>query len=62
MFKYSYDSLRQAGNYQGYLAFERLLASGDPFGALKKVEGKRFFEQYTEQAIRSIKGPGKQFF
>jgi sugar phosphate isomerase/epimerase len=42
-------------DYQGYVAFELLPASGDPFGALEKGEGKEFFDQYTEQAIRTIK-------
>jgi sugar phosphate isomerase/epimerase len=42
-------------DYQGYVAFELLPASGDPFGSLKKGEGKEFFDQYTEQAIRHIK-------
>lgn len=47
-------------DYQGYVAFELLPASGDPFGALKKGEGKEFFDQYTEQAIQNIKGLEKQ--
>jgi sugar phosphate isomerase/epimerase len=42
-------------DYTGYLAFELLPASGDPFGALSKGEGKEFFDRYTEQAIRTIK-------
>ena len=37
------------------IAFELLPASGDPFGALEKGEGKEFFDQYTEQASRTIK-------
>jgi hypothetical protein len=28
---------------------------GDLFGALEKGEGKEFFDQYTEQAIQTIK-------
>jgi len=42
-------------DYQGYVAFELLPASGDPFASLEKGEGKEFFDQYTEQAIRTIK-------
>jgi sugar phosphate isomerase/epimerase len=47
-------------DYQGYVAFELLPASGDPFGSLKKGEGKEFFDQYTQQAIENIKKLEKQ--
>jgi sugar phosphate isomerase/epimerase len=42
-------------DYRGYVAFELLPAAGDPFASLEKGEGKEFFDQYTEQAIQTIK-------
>jgi hypothetical protein len=41
--------------YQGYLSFELLPASADPFGTLKKGGGREFFDAYTEQAIKFMK-------
>jgi sugar phosphate isomerase/epimerase len=42
-------------NYQGYLAFELLPASADPFGTLEKGGGREFFDDYTKLAIENIK-------
>ncbi len=42
-------------NYQGYITFELLPASADPFGTLKKGGGREFFDYYTKQAIDYIK-------
>jgi len=41
--------------YSGYLSFELLPASADPFGTLKKGGGREFFDDYTEQAITYMK-------
>lgn len=41
--------------YDGYLSFELLPASADPFGAMKAGGQEAFFDQYTEQAIRHMK-------
>ena len=41
--------------YQGYLSFELLPASADPFGAMKAGGQEVFFDRYTEQAIRHMK-------
>ncbi|CAA9583222.1 MAG: hypothetical protein AVDCRST_MAG59-5088 [uncultured Thermomicrobiales bacterium] len=41
--------------YQGYLSFELLPASADPFGAMKAGGQEAFFDRYTEQAIRYMK-------
>lgn len=42
--------------YGGYLSFELLPASADPFGAMKAGGQEAFFDTYTEQAIRHMKG------
>ena len=42
-------------DYGGYIAFELLPASNDPFGTLKAGGGREFFDAYTEQSIRVIK-------
>lgn len=47
-------------NYQGYLTFELLPASADPFGTLEKGGGREFFDAYTKQAIDHVKGLEKQ--
>ncbi len=47
-------------NYQGYLSFELLPASADPFGTLAKGGGQEFFDQYTQQSIDYIKAIEKQ--
>lgn len=47
-------------NYQGYLTFELLPASNDPFGTLRRGGGREFFDKYTEQAIKNIKEIEKQ--
>jgi sugar phosphate isomerase/epimerase len=41
--------------YQGYLSFELLPASADPFGAMKAGGQEAFFDRYTEQAIQHMK-------
>jgi sugar phosphate isomerase/epimerase len=41
--------------YSGYLSFELLPASADPFGAMKAGGQEAFFDRYTEQAIRHMK-------
>ena len=41
--------------YGGYLSFELLPASADPFGAMKAGGQEAFFDQYTEQAITHMK-------
>jgi len=47
-------------SYQGYLTFELLPASADPFGTMKRGGGKEFFDDYTELAIRTIKAVEKK--
>jgi sugar phosphate isomerase/epimerase len=47
-------------DYKGYLTFELLPASADPFGTLKKGGGREFFDEYTKSAIEYIKGIEKQ--
>jgi len=41
--------------YEGYLSFELLPASADPFGAMRAGGQDAFFDRYTEQAIAHIK-------
>jgi sugar phosphate isomerase/epimerase len=41
--------------YKGYLSFELLPASADPFGTLKKGGGREFFDDYTKEAIAYMK-------
>jgi sugar phosphate isomerase/epimerase len=41
--------------YKGYLSFELLPASADPFGTLKKGGGREFFDEYTKEAIAYMK-------
>jgi sugar phosphate isomerase/epimerase len=41
--------------YGGYLSFELLPASADPFGAMKAGGQEVFFDTYTEQAITHMK-------
>ena len=41
--------------YEGYLSFELLPASADPFAAMKAGGQEAFFDPYTEQAIRHMK-------
>ena len=41
--------------YSGYLSFELLPASADPFRAMKAGGQEAFFDPYTEQAIRHMK-------
>ena len=43
------------GGYGGYLSFELLPASADPFGAMKAGGQEVFFDTYTEQAITHMK-------
>lgn len=43
-------------DYQGYLTFELLPASADPFGVMQAGGAKDFFDRYTEQAITHLKG------
>ena len=42
-------------NYQGYVTFELLPASADPFGTMKSGGGQEFFDDYTKLAIDTIK-------
>jgi sugar phosphate isomerase/epimerase len=42
-------------DYQGYLTFELLPPSADPFGVMKAGGHQDFFDRYTEQAITRIK-------
>jgi len=41
--------------YTGYLSFELLPASADPFGTLRRGGGKEFYDDYTLSAIRYMK-------
>jgi sugar phosphate isomerase/epimerase len=43
-------------DYQGYLTFELLPASADPFGVMQAGGATEFFDRYTEQAITHLKG------
>lgn len=43
-------------DYKGYITFELLPASADPFGTLRSGGGREFFDDYTKQAIEVIKG------
>ena len=42
-------------DYKGYITFELLPASSDPFGTLKKGGGREFFDEYTELSVANIK-------
>jgi sugar phosphate isomerase/epimerase len=42
-------------DYQGYLTFELLPASNDPFGVMQAGGAGDFFDKYTEQAINRLK-------
>jgi sugar phosphate isomerase/epimerase len=42
-------------NYQGYVTFEILPASADPFGTMKSGGGREFFDEYTKLSIDTIK-------
>lgn len=42
-------------DYQGYLTFELLPASADPFGVMEAGGAGEFFDKYTEQAINHLK-------
>jgi sugar phosphate isomerase/epimerase len=42
--------------YDGYVSFELLPAAGDPFLALGEDGAAEFFDQYTEESIRFVKG------
>ena len=42
-------------DYQGYLTFELLPASADPFGVMKAGGATDFLDRYTEQAITRMK-------
>ena len=41
--------------YEGYLSFELLPAAADPFRVLKSGSASEFFDQYTQEAIATIK-------
>jgi sugar phosphate isomerase/epimerase len=41
--------------YQGYLTFELLPASSDPFAVMRAGGATEFFDKYTESAIKNIK-------
>lgn len=47
-------------NYPGYLTFEILPASADPFGVMKRGGATDFFDKYTKQSIEVIKEIAKQ--
>lgn len=47
-------------DYKGYLSFELLPASADPFGVMQKGGGREFFDQYTKEAIEYMKALEKQ--
>jgi len=47
-------------DYQGYITFELLPASADPFGTMKRGGGKEFFDDYTKLAIETIKALEKK--
>lgn len=47
-------------NYPGYLTFEILPASADPFGVMKRGGAQEFFDKYTKQSIEVIKEIAKQ--
>ena len=42
-------------DYKGYITFELLPASSDPFGTLRQGGGREFYDDYTKQAIEVIK-------
>jgi len=42
-------------DYKGYIVFEILPASNDPFGTLKAGGGREFFDEYTELSIKTLK-------
>jgi sugar phosphate isomerase/epimerase len=42
-------------DYQGYVTFEILPASADPFGTMKRGGGREFFDEYTKLSIDTIK-------
>ena len=48
------EAVRDIG-YAGYLTFELLPASADPFGTLKQGGGREFFNEYTKAAIEYMK-------
>jgi len=41
--------------YDGYLSFELLPASADPFGTLRRGGGREFYDEYTKAAIEYMK-------
>lgn len=42
-------------DYRGFVTFELLPASADPFGVMRAGGHQDFFDRYTEQALREIK-------
>ncbi|KIL34683.1 hypothetical protein SD71_18130 [Cohnella kolymensis] len=42
-------------NYQGYVSYEILPASADPFGVLEKGVGEEWMDEYAKQSIEHIK-------
>jgi sugar phosphate isomerase/epimerase len=42
--------------YEGYVTFEILPASADPFGVLARGEAPEFYDPYTELAISTLRG------
>jgi sugar phosphate isomerase/epimerase len=42
-------------NYGGYITFELLPSSSDPFATLRRGGGREFYDDYTKQAIEVIK-------
>jgi sugar phosphate isomerase/epimerase len=47
-------------SYSGYLTFEILPASADPFGVMKRGGAQDFLDKYTKQSIDVIKEIAKQ--
>jgi sugar phosphate isomerase/epimerase len=48
------QALKDVG-YKGHITFELLPAGSDPFATLRKGGGREFYDDYTQQAIQTIK-------
>lgn len=48
------QALKDVG-YKGHITFELLPAGSDPFATLRKGGGREFYDNYTQQAIQTIK-------
>jgi sugar phosphate isomerase/epimerase len=58
-FKPVLEALRDV-DYRGYLSFELLPPSADPFGVMRAGGGEDFFDRFTEQAIVRLKDAERQ--